>query len=483
MKKLLTFILLVAVLNSAGAAAAQAEWVSLGTATVDEMFTDRDFDPSYESFDEIFLADGASHSESSAVRIDGDTVQIGREGVYKLSGSLSNGQIVVYVQDNAKVQLVLDGVSVTNQGGAALHAAKGDKIFITAAKDSENSLISTGELYDEDIDAAIYAGTDICFNGEGKLTVKSESGHGIATKDDLKICAGTYNIDSAKHGLSGKDSIRIGGGSINISAGSDGLHSDHNDADKGYIFICGGELDIDCAKDGIDCTNYLSILGGSVTVKAESDGINAAGQDDFDTSCFVSVSGGVLDITAGEDGIDSNGSIGVSGGEVYISSSPRGGDGALDYGSQAQISGGTVVAASASQMAANFSAADIQSSMLCAFTRAHSAGDKITLSSDGVELLSFVPELDYQAVVISSPDVKAGSSYTVSAGDETVEIVMSESLFSNGFGPMGGFGMMPPEGVPGEEFPGKGFGKFPFGRGERDKGAPPSGEMPMPPME
>lgn len=467
MKKILSLLLAVLIL-SAGIAA-QAEWVPLGTATVEGMFTERDFDPSYDRFEEIALADGASYSASPAVCIDGNTVQISQDGVYKLSGTLNNGQVVIYAPDAAKVQLVLDNVSVTNQGGAAIYAVNADKVFITSAEGTENTLKSVDKLRTGDVDGAVYAETDICFNGEGKLTVESNSGHGIVTKDDLKICAGTYEINAAKHGLSGKDSIRIGGGSISIFSGSDGLHSDHDDDDKGYIFISGGQLEIDCAKDGIDCTNYLSILGGSVTVKAESDGINVAGEDDFDSSCFVSISGGTLRITAKEDGIDSNGSIGVSGGEVYVSAAPLGGDGALDYGRIAEISGGTVAAASSSQMAANFSIADVQGSMLCTFSQPHRAGEEIVLSLDGEGILSYTPELDYQAVVISSPDVVSGKSYTVSAGDEAVEVVMSENLFSNGFGFGGGFGMMPPEGMP------------PMGDMKGPYGFRPAGERPQPP--
>lgn len=445
MKKFLSFILLMAIAAPVSMSGAQAEWVSLGTATVSEMFTDRDFDPSYDRFDEIILVDGASYSDSSAVRIDGDTVQITQEGVYKLSGSLSDGQIVIYAPDKAKVQLVLDGVSISNNGGAAIYAVNGDKVFVTSAEGTENSLFSTSALSSKDIDGAVYAETDICFNGEGKLNVESEQGHGIVTKDDLKICAGTYSISAAKHGLSGKDSIRIGGGSINIVSGSDGLHSDHNDKDKGYIFMSGGELDIDCAKDGIDCTNYLSILDGIVTIKANSDGINVAGADDRYDGCFVSVSGGVLCITAQEDGIDSNGSLGVSGGEVYISAAPFGGDGALDYGRAAEISGGTVVAASGREMAANFTVSEAQGSILCAFEQPHKAGEEIIISSSMGEIIKFTPELDYQAVVISSPDVLPGGIYTVSAGNESTEITMNENLFSNGFGPMGQGGpMMPP---------------------------------------
>jgi len=177
----------------------------------------------------------------------------------------------------------------------------------------------------------------------------------------------------------------------------------------------------------------------------------------------------VLNITAREDGIDSNGSIGIHGGEVYISAAPRGGDSALDYGVAAEISGGTVAAASAKQMAQNFSVAEVQGSMLISFPHPHPAGEKIELTApDGTVLLSFAPEMDFDSAVLSCPGLEAGGSYTVSAGDEILELSMDGNLYGGGFGPMGGpggpeMGMAPPPdmGKPMEPPPGKGgfFGK------------------------
>ena len=444
---------------------ASAEYadLDLSNEAVNEMFTKRDFDPSYEKSVNITLADTASFSDSKAVRIDGDRIFISQEGVYKLSGTLTNGQIIVNAADNAKVQLVLDGVSVSCVGGAAIQVAGADKVFVTTAAGSENALSSTGELLDKDVNGAVYSKNDICFNGEGRLSVNSENGHGIATKDDLKICSGSYEITALKRGLSGKDSIRIGGGDISVISEGDGLHSEHDEADKGYIFISGGRLNILSGSDGIDCTNYLSMLSGSVNIEAGSDGINVAAADDANLDVYVSVSGGVMNIKAAEDGIDSNGSIDVSGGELYISAAPNGGDGALDYGSLAAISGGTVAAASARDMAMNFSSADAQGSILCAFSTPHSAGEEVRLMDEsGTVLLSFAPGCDYQAIVLSCAEVVPDSSYTDCAGDETLELTMDGNLHGSGFGPMGGSGMIPQFGT---EFPEMGdfpdMGEFP----------------------
>lgn len=445
MKKRLfaAFVAMMLTLSPAAASALGTEAPGLDDSRVNEMFTKRDFETGYESFESIALSDGASTSDSRAVSIDGDKISIAQQGVYKISGSLSNGQIIVRAPETAKVELVLDGADISCTGSAAIYVVSADKVFVTTEKGSKNALSSFGKLKDDKIDSVVYSANDVCFKGEGMLKISSEQGHGIATKDDLKICSGSYEIKAAKRGLSGKDSIRIGGGDIWIESGSDGLHSEHNDADKGFIFISGGSVSVKSGKDGIDCTNYMSLLSGDIRIVAESDGINAAAENDAYTGNLVEIAGGRLEIQAMEDGIDSNGSIKVSGGELLINAAPRGGDSALDCGAKAEILGGSVIAVSAKDMAANFTES-AQGSILCVFESAHRAGEEVFLSDrDGNTVLSYAPELDYQAVVFSSDDIAADGEYIVSAGNESLEIKMSGNVYGQGFGPMGG---MPPAG-------------------------------------
>ena len=78
----------------------------------------------------------------------------------------------------------------------------------------------------------------------------------------------------------------------------------------------------------------------------------------------INISGGVIYINAEGDGIDSNGYLTVSGGEIYVTGPSNGGNGALDYGIEASISGGVVVAAGQSGMAQNFGSDSTQCAML-----------------------------------------------------------------------------------------------------------------------
>ena len=260
--------------------------VSTGdTLSYDDMFTDRDLDVGYEESDsvKISLSDdsttvssGSSDNSSTddtvdGVTVDGNVITITSGGTYIISGTLSEGQLVVDADDE-KVQLVLDNADITCATSAAVYVKSAGKTFITLAEDSENILMNTAEfeaIDDNNIDAVIFSKDDLTLNGSGTLTINSENGHGIVSKDDLKITGGTYNITAASHALSGKDSVRIAGGTFNLVSGKDGIHSENaDDSSKGYVYIAGGEFTIDSTGDGIDASNIVQIDDGTFDITA-----------------------------------------------------------------------------------------------------------------------------------------------------------------------------------------------------------------------
>lgn len=260
--------------------------VSTGdTLSYDDMFTDRDLDVGYEESDsvKISLSDDSTtvSSDSSdnsstddtvdGVTVDGNVITITSGGTYIISGTLSEGQLVVDADDE-KVQLVLDNADITCATSAAIYVKSAGKTFITLAEGSENILMNTAEfeaIDDNNIDAVIFSKDDLALNGSGTLTINSENGHGIVSKDDLKITGGTYNITAASHALSGKDSVRIAEGTFNFVSGKDGIHSENtDDSSKGYVYIAGGEFTIDSTGDGIDASNIVQIDDGTFDITA-----------------------------------------------------------------------------------------------------------------------------------------------------------------------------------------------------------------------
>ena len=574
---------------------------TLGTAEtaavaldLSEYFSDRDLAGTWDADEAVTVAltGSGADCDSAAVTVDNGTVTIAAAGTYVLSGSY-DGAIIVNAADDEKVQLVLNGVSLAPASGAAIVVESADKVFITLAEDTENTITCTGFDETSDIDAAIFARDDIAFNGGGALTITS-AGHGIVGKDDVKFAAGTYTITAENRGIDANDSVRVAGGSFTIVAGKDGIRAKNDEDDtKGYIVIfdgtfaitagggaqngaahsdgmmgfgrqaasasegsststkgvkasgdltiLGGSFTVDAADDAFHSDANLTVTGGAISaasgddgmhanatlslsggtiaitrsyeglegqtilvsggdisVTASDDGLNAAGGSDgsgygfYDMfssggDALLAISGGTLYVNASGDGLDSNGDMNVSGGTIVVSGPTNSGNGALDFGEQgaASITGGTLIAAGASGMAENFGSGSTQVSMLVNLS---GQGGAITVTdASGNVVLSGEVEKSFGCVVISSPDLKVGETYTVSCGGSSTSVEVTGTIVGSGMGGFGGrmggmngqgFGGRGGQSGEGEALPGGGFqpgerpedsgeGQFPGGQGGR----------------
>lgn len=251
-----------------------------GTFSSTDMFTERDLAGTYEESGAVYvtLSDDGITGETAGVAINGQTMTITAEGTYIFSGTLSEGQIVVDA-DNAKVQIVFDNVDITCASSAAVYVKSAEKVFVTLAEGSQNTLRNTDEyvaIDDNNIDAAIFAKSDLTLNGTGSLTIVSAEGHGIVSKDDLKITGGTYDITAAGHALSGKDSVRIADGTFILTAEKDGIHAENaDDEEKGYIYIADGDFTITSDGDGMDASNIVQIEDGTFDITAGGGAANS----------------------------------------------------------------------------------------------------------------------------------------------------------------------------------------------------------------
>ncbi len=397
----------------------------------------------------ITLADEGSSSDCGSVLIDGSRVTITEAGDYTVSGSLSNGQLVVGADKESRVQLRLNGVSISSASSAALYVISAERVFIVLEDGTENILSSTGSFVqtdDNNVDGAIFSKDDMTIKGSGTLNILCAEGHGIVGKDDLKIKSGEIHITSAKKGISANDTLEIADGSLSIHADTEGLEATE-------VIIAGGELDITAKDDGINASDGSGSNSGPFGQMGES----AA------SSCSITISGGTVRINAEGDAIDANGSFTVSGGTVLISGPTARGNGALDYDAGGIISGGMVIAVDSSGMGLNFRTAENQGSILYTFQSVQSAGTGITLTDDsGTVIASFTPEKSFQTVVISTPEIQQGQTYTLSAGTESVEITMDTLLYGGNMGGFGGRGgmMMPQDGSNGFGRGNGGFGSM-----------------------
>jgi hypothetical protein len=189
-----------------------------------DVFSDRDWDASYDASEAttITLSDaGPTLSWAREPRLTAPPSQSPRRGTYVISRPLSDGQIVVDAADDAKVQIVLAGASVTSSSSAAVYAKAADKVFLTLAEGTQNALSASGSFADtgdgNNVDGTVFSKADLTVNGSGSLSVTSSQGHGIVCKDDLAICGGSIDVTAAGHAIQGKDSVAVGAGTLTFS--------------------------------------------------------------------------------------------------------------------------------------------------------------------------------------------------------------------------------------------------------------------------
>lgn len=205
------------------------------------------------------------------------------------------------------------------------------------------------------------------------------------------------------------------------------------------LTISDGTIDIQESYEGIE-SSIINIAGGDINVVASDDGLNAGGGsdteettgtfgedsfgqggmpggNDVDESKELNITGGNLVVDAEGDGLDSNGVVNMSGGLVIVNGPTTGGNGALDYGSSFEVTGGTLIATGTTDMAQNISGGS-QNAIGISYDESQEAGELVNLlDSEGNVVLSFSPSKSYSHVVISSPDL-AEESYTLVSGGE-----------------------------------------------------------------
>lgn len=170
--------------------------LELTESTIDTEFTDREKSGSYKASEavKITLNKTTATVSGSGVKADGSTITITEEGVYIVSGTLEDGQIIVDASDSDKVQIVLDGVHINCETNAAIYVREADKVFITLAENSSNTLGGGNEytqIDDNTVDGVIFSKSNLVCNGTGSLTIEADYKHGIVSKDDLVITGGT----------------------------------------------------------------------------------------------------------------------------------------------------------------------------------------------------------------------------------------------------------------------------------------------------
>ena len=229
---------------------------------------------------DITLNGDTASCEADGVQIQEGQITITSHGIYRISGTLTDGQILVDCSDTGEVWLLLNGVEITSTTGACIYVKQADLTHISLEKDTVNTLTDgtnyTFDPGDDEPDGTIFARDDLMLQGEGSLVIDANFKNAIAAKDDLTIADGTYDIVSVGHGIKGKDSLSITGGKVYVIAEGDGLKATNAEGgSKGVITITGGTVEIDAGDEGIQAISDITITGGRVTVDSRNNGIRS----------------------------------------------------------------------------------------------------------------------------------------------------------------------------------------------------------------
>ncbi len=255
----------------------------------------------------------------SGAKADGSTITITEKGVYVVSGTLEDGQIIVDASDSDKVQIVLDGVNINCETNAAIYVREADKVFITLAENSSNTLGGGNEytqIDDNTVDGVIFSKSDLVCNGTGSLTIEADYKHGIVSKDDLVITGGTYKITAADNGITAKDQLKILDGSFDIDAANSAVKAKNtDDTELGNIYIAGGVFTVKAEQDGFHATGSIVVDDGTITVNSGDDGFHA----DLDTV----IHGGTILVEKSNEGLEGKRVV-VNGGDITINASDDG---------------------------------------------------------------------------------------------------------------------------------------------------------------
>ncbi len=309
----------------------------------------------------VSLNGETAEAKSNNVEIADGDVKILAGGVYILSGSLSDGSVIVDSGDGAEVRIVLNGVNITSSDFSAIYVKQAEKTVISLAPNTENVLTDASSYNEEKTEdgkpsACLYSKDDLTINGTGKLTINGNYADGIKANDVLKITEADIEVNAVDEGINANDYIAAIDANIDITSGGDAVRCEHEDSGKGFIVCESAALTVTSGGDGIyassalylnDTTAQITSGGGSENASKSGSGFDGGGQGGMGGGFggmrsgmdggFDGGQGSETDDTASTKAIKAGTNIVINGGSFNLNSS----DDSLHSDGDLSIEGGT----------------------------------------------------------------------------------------------------------------------------------------------
>ncbi len=240
--------------------------------------------------EEAVFTVSCTEGTANAAQVSGNTLTftgLDADSVYTLSG-LFYGNLVIDAGDDYQFTLELQGFTLYSDTECPIAAISGDKVEISAKKETENYLYDTRtEIAEDAVQSSVYAVCDLSLKGKGSLYITSTAHNGIHTKDDLTVKNLTLQVDCMDNALKGNDSVTIESGNLTLIARKgDGIKTTNSDVSskgkqRGIVRITGGNVLIYASRDGIDAAYSVQIdeSAAEVTVQIFTDSYSKFSQE------------------------------------------------------------------------------------------------------------------------------------------------------------------------------------------------------------
>ena len=279
----------------------------------------------------------------SGYTIKGTTLTITASGTYRITGSSTEGSVVVG-KELSGVTLILDNLSLTSSQTAPIVIKKSSSALIKLV--GETTLIDSEDASTEDTNSdfegaaiKVKSGSSLTIFGDGTLNAAGNAKNAVkgASESSLKVDGGTINATAASNGIAFDGSILINAGTFNVTAGNDGIKSQPDKGDTasaGTVTINGGDFTVKAQGDGIVAAEKLTINNGTFDIKTlngyqsstfnkntmSCKGLKVSSNNASETEPTneLIINGGTFSLNTADDAIHSDGYCDITGGTLYI---------------------------------------------------------------------------------------------------------------------------------------------------------------------